>query len=97
MNYSDIIFRPLVTEKSVRLQEEDNKYTFEVNRKANKIQIKDAVERQFDVSVKNVRTMNMHGKSRRVRFHVGYTGDWKKAVVTLDEGENIEIVEGLVG
>ncbi|MFP4686609.1 MAG: 50S ribosomal protein L23 [bacterium] len=97
MEYSEVLYRPLVTEKSVGLQEKKNKYTFEVNPRANKIQIKDAVEKQFNVSVENVRTMNMHGKQRRVRYNTGYTGDWKKAVVTLAENDHIEIVEGLAG
>ncbi len=97
MDNSEILYRPIVTEKSVGLQELSNKYTFEVNRRANKIQIKDAIEKQFDVSVDNVHTLNMHGKQRRVRYESGYTGDWKKAIVTLAEGDNIEIVEGLAG
>lgn len=89
----DIILRPLVTERATKLMEE-NKYAFVVHKKANKIEIKKAVEKLFNVNVQSVNTMNMKGKFRRVGVHRGYCPDWKKAVVTLEEGSKpIEIFE----
>ena len=70
---------------------EENKYTFEVARNANKYQIKDAVEELFSVHVTRVNTINVKPKTKRVRYIAGKTRQWKKAVVTLAEGESIEI------
>ncbi len=93
MDYRDVIIKPIITEKSTRLME-DNKYSFVVQKKANKIQIKQAVEKLFDVQVKDVNTMNMKGKPRRFGIYRGYRPSWKKAVVTLEEGsKSIEIFE----
>lgn len=89
----DIIVRPIVSEKSMR-EMGFGKYTFEVNRDSNKIEIKQAVEEIFKVKVKSVNTMMIHGKTKRVRFKAGRAPDWKKAVVTLAEGQKIEIIEG---
>lgn len=97
MDITDVLIEPLVTEKTVRQQEENNQYTFVVHPDANKIEIREAIESQFDVDVDDVRTINVTGKPRRVRGIPGYTSDWKKTVVTLPEGEHIEMVEGLVG
>jgi len=97
MNPEDVLQRPLVTEKTVRAQEENNQYTFAVHPDANKIEIRRAVQDQFDVEVTRVRTMNVPGKQKRVRQAPGYTADWKKAVVTLSESDHIEIMEGLLG
>lgn len=97
MEIEQVLLEPVVTEKSVLEQEQNNHYTFRVHPDSNKIEIREAVETQFDVSVESVRTMNVKGKSRRVRFAEGYTSDWKKAVVRLEEGEHIEVVEGLLG
>ncbi|NLJ56275.1 MAG: 50S ribosomal protein L23 [Firmicutes bacterium] len=92
-NPHDIILKPLITEKSTALIEE-NKYTFVVGKNANKIEIKKAVEELFDVEVRAVNTINMKGKKRRVGVHQGYRPDWKKAVVTLQDGSKpIEIFE----
>lgn len=92
-NPHDIILKPLITEKSTALIEE-NKYTFVVGKNANKIEIKRAVEELFDVKVRAVNTINMKGKQRRVGVHRGYRPDWKKAVVTLQDGSKpIEIFE----
>lgn len=92
-NPHDIILQPLITEKSTALIEE-NKYTFVVGKNANKIEIKKAVEELFDVEVRAVNTINMKGKKRRVGVHQGYRPDWKKAVVTLQDGSKpIEIFE----
>lgn len=97
MQLEDVLRQPLVTEKTVRAQEANNQYTFEVHPDANKIEIRRAVQEQFDVDVTQVRTMNVRGKEKRVRQAPGYTADWKKAIVTLAEGEHIEIMEGLLG
>ena len=86
----EIIIRPIVSERSYALMEE-NKYTFEVARNANKYQIKDAVEELFSVHVTRVNTINVKPKTKRVRYIAGKTRQWKKAVVTLAEGESIEI------
>lgn len=97
MDIADVLQEPLVTEKTVREQEENNHYTFVVHPDANKIEVRQAIEKQFDVEVDDVRTMNVSGKPRRVRGVPGYTSDWKKAIVSLPEDEHIEVVEGLVG
>ncbi len=78
---------PCLTEKAALLQEDDGKVVFKVHPKANKIEIKQAVEKMFNVKVKDVRTANMHGKQKRVGQKIGFTSDWKKAYVTLLEGE----------
>ncbi|OHB41294.1 MAG: 50S ribosomal protein L23 [Planctomycetes bacterium GWB2_41_19] len=90
MDTYNIIKRPLRTEKSVADGEATNSYHFEVDLKANKIQIKKAVEKHFNVKVQEVRTIVRKGKTRRVRFRLGRTKDWKKAVVTLKEGSTID-------
>ena len=89
-----IIYRPIVTEKMTNLQEK-GRYAFEVDPKANKIDIARAVEKRFNVKVTNVRTMNMKGKTksqmtRKGRF-VGKTSHFKKAIITLKEGDKIEL------
>lgn len=86
----DIIVSNLRTEKGTRMLG-NNKYLFEVKREANKIQIKQAVEKIYSVKVKDVNTISMHGKKRRVRFKEGKRSDWKKAVVTLQEGQTIDL------
>lgn len=91
-----IILRPLVTEKSMRESSENNKYTFKVDPRSNKIQIARAIEAIFNVRVTDVHTMNVIGKSRRrsYKYRVGKTARWKKAIVTLAQGSNIDILEG---
>ncbi|NUO07947.1 MAG: 50S ribosomal protein L23 [Candidatus Brocadia sp.] len=91
MNRHHIIKRPLRTEKSVADGEATNSYHFEVDLKANKIQIKEAIEKFFNVKVDDVRTLVRKGKNRRVRFKLGRTKDWKKAIVTLKEGNTIDL------
>ena len=86
-----IIRRPVISEKSTLLTERDNKYVFEVSRDANKIEIKKAVQEIFKVNVTKVRTVRMRGKNKRVRLQMGRTPDWKKAIVTLKEGDRIEL------
>ena len=79
----EVIVRPIVTEKSNDgLQE--GKYTFEVNKKATKVEIANAVEKLFEVKVLKVNTMMVNGKKKRVGYHQGKTSDWKKAIVTID-------------
>ncbi len=91
----DIIVRPLITEKATRLNSE-HKYIFEVRRHANKVQIKEAVEKGFEVKVDNVNVMNMRGKPHRVRGNrMKQDPAWRKAIVTLKPGEKIELFEGL--
>jgi large subunit ribosomal protein L23 len=92
MDIYQIIKRPLVTEKTT-LAKEANKYHFEVDRRANKIEIGQAVEKLFKVKVLNVRTMNMAGKKKRVGRVLGRKRDWKKAIVTLAPGSSIEIFQ----
>ncbi|OGP70764.1 MAG: 50S ribosomal protein L23 [Deltaproteobacteria bacterium RBG_16_50_11] len=88
-----IIRRPLVTEKSTR-QKEANQYIFEVMREANKVEIQKAIEKLFKVKVLQVRTSNVLGKMKRQGKKYGKRQDWKKAMVTLKEGERIDFFEG---
>jgi large subunit ribosomal protein L23 len=88
-----VIKRPLVTEKSTIARDEANKYIFEVDRRANKIEIEKAVEKLFKVKVVSVRTMNREGKKKRMGRIMGRKSDWKKAVVTLAPGQSIEVFE----
>ncbi len=90
-----IVRRPLITEKSTLQKEMHNQLAFEVDRRANKIEIKKAVERIFKVRVKDVRTMNYRGKQKRLGRTVGRKPHWKKAIVTLQPGEKIEFFEGV--
>ncbi|MDK9709251.1 MAG: 50S ribosomal protein L23 [Desulforhopalus sp.] len=78
---------PCLTEKAALLQEKDEKVIFKIHPKANKIEIKMAVEKMFNVKVKDVKTAKIHGKKKRVGKTVGFTNDWKKAYVTLSEGK----------
>lgn len=90
-----IIRRPLITEKSTRQKEEGNQIAFVVDPKANKIEIRQAVEKLFKVKVLRVRTMNLVGKRKRLGRFFGWESDWKKAIVTLQEGDRIEFFEGV--
>ncbi|WP_027718593.1 50S ribosomal protein L23 [Desulfovirgula thermocuniculi] len=90
----DIILRPVITEKSMALMEE-NKYTFIVDPRANKTEIKKAVEALFKVKVEKVNTMRVKGKTKRVRNIVGKEPDYKKAIVKLKKGDRIELFEGV--
>ena len=89
-----IIRRPLITEKSTRQKEESRQYVFEVHRDANKIEIQSAVERLFKVTVLQVRTSNVLGKIKRLGRRYGKRPDWKKAIITLKEGDRIDFFEG---
>jgi large subunit ribosomal protein L23 len=86
-----IIKRPVISEKTTQLNERDNKYVFEVDTRANKIQIKQAIEEVFKVGVTKVRTMRLIGKTKRVRIHLGRKPERKKAIVTLKQGDRIEL------
>lgn len=89
-----VLRRPIITEKSTALASQ-NKYVFEVDPRANKAQIKEAVEIAFGVRVKAVNTMNVRGKARRFGRRVARQPDWKKAIVTLQPGDKIELFEGV--
>jgi len=89
-----VLIKPLVTEKISTLQETEGKVAFVVDKSANKIEIKHAVEERFNVQVKKVATMNMRGKLKRMGRFEGKRSDWKKAVVTLREGFTIDFFEG---
>lgn len=95
MNLFEVIKRPLVTEKSNLAKEAFNKYSFEVAVDATKIDVKRAVESLFKVSVVDVKTSNVRGKLKRVGRTVGRASNQKKAIVTLKEGDKIEIFEGV--
>jgi large subunit ribosomal protein L23 len=91
MDNTNVIIKPLVTEKSTHQQTTRNAYAFQVNPAANKHQIKEAIERQYNVKVTDVRTMNRKGKPRRAKFKMTTTSGWKRAVVVLDENSRIEL------
>lgn len=91
----DVIIRPVVTERSAALQETERKYTFIVARLANKPEIRYAVEKLFSVKVDGVRTANYQGKWRRMGRTIGRRPAYKKAIVTLAEGESIDVYEGV--
>ncbi|MBW2019425.1 MAG: 50S ribosomal protein L23 [Deltaproteobacteria bacterium] len=95
MNPYDIIKKPVVTEKGTIQKEANNQFTFEVDRKANRVEIRHAVEKVFNVRVVKVRTMQMRGKVKRLGRTLGKRHDWKKAIVTLAKGEHIEFFEGV--
>jgi large subunit ribosomal protein L23 len=94
MNYYDVIIRPLVTEKTNHQKELHNQVSFEVDRRANRIEIKRAVEEGFKVRVASVRTLQMLGKTTQRGRIQGKRRDWKKAIVRLMPGERIEFFEG---
>jgi large subunit ribosomal protein L23 len=95
MDPHQVIIRPVISEKSYNLIEIENQYTFQVDRRANKNQIKRAVEEAFDVRVHKVNTVNVKSKPKRQGLTRGRTAAWKKAVVRLAEGERIELFEGV--
>ena len=89
----DVIRRALLTEKGVRIRENSNKFLFEVDVNANKIEIRKAIEEIFSVQVAHVRTMNFNGKPKRMGRFAGRRASWKKAVVTLKPGQTIELFD----
>ena len=102
MNFTDIIIKPLLSEKANRLSSMKSQYVFEVLKSSNKHQIKDAIEKKFDVKVDKVRTINYKGKMKntsvrsngRVLRTSGFRSNWKKAIITLHEGDKIDIIGG---
>ena len=94
MDPSQVILRPIVSEKSYALAAAD-RYTFRVHRDAHKTQIRQAVERLFDVTVVDVRTMNVHSKPKRRGLTSGRTREWKKAIVQVRAGDTIPVFAGL--
>lgn len=89
----DVIIRPIITEQSM-IEMENDKYTFEVDRRANKTEVKQAVEDLFDVKVVKVNILNVRGKLKRMGRYAGYTRQRRKAVVQIQEGQSIEIFGG---
>ena len=94
MNLVDVIKGPIITEKGTLVNELGNQVVFRVDRRANKVEIRQAVERLFKVKVEKVRTSRLLGKTRRVGKSMGRRSDWKKAYVTLVEGARIDFFEG---
>ena len=95
MDPHQVIIRPVISEKSYGLIETANQYTFHVDKRANKNQIKRAIESAFDVRVRKVNTSNVKSKPKRQGLTRGRTATWKKAVVRLVDGERIELFEGV--
>ena len=91
----DIIIRPLITEKTSIQKEDHNQVSFEVDRRANRVEIRRAIEKIFDVRVANVRTMQVKGKVKQRGRIVGRRRNWKKAIVNLMPGERIDFFEGV--
>jgi large subunit ribosomal protein L23 len=92
VNMYEVIRAPRVSEKTARLQEISNQYVFEVAKTATKADIKVAVEKIFDVQVKAVNVVNVKGKTKTFKFRQGRRGDWRKAYVTLAEGQSIDVM-----
>ncbi|MEI7527380.1 MAG: 50S ribosomal protein L23 [Elusimicrobiota bacterium] len=93
MNFTEVLISPILSEKSVTMKDTQNRYCFRVNPKANKTEIKKAIETLFKVTVKAVRTANMPGKLHKVGRHEGYRSDWKKAMVTVKTGQKIDVTD----
>lgn len=91
MDWHQVVIRPLVTEKGTRSATTLNAYPFQVHPEANKTEIKNAVQRIYNVKVREVRTANVRGKPRRTRFKMGLTSHWKKAIVVLDPEDHIDL------
>lgn len=91
-NPQDVLRHIMLSEKGTAMTEKDNQYVFKVDRAANKVEIKQAVEQLFKVKVLNVNTMNRQGKKKRLRTQkYGRTSNWKRAVVTLGKGDSIDL------
>ncbi len=95
VNHYSILEKPLITEKSTMMQEHGNRVMFQVKRSANKLQIKEAVQNIFNVTVLEVNTLNVKPKTQRFGRHQGQTKAWKKAIVLLKEGDRIDFFEGV--
>ncbi len=90
-----VVQRPLLTEKGTRLKDEANQYLFRVAKRANKVEIKQAIETLFKVTVIDVHTLPVRGKAKRLGRFQGKQADWKKAIVALKAGDSIELYEGV--
>lgn len=90
-NYRDIIKAPIITEKSSNIATNERNYVFEVDSRANKTQIKEAIQKIFNVKVDSVNTINVHPKKKRVGRHSGMTNKYKKAIITLAIGNKIDL------
>ena len=90
-----IIKRPVITEKATIQKDTENKLTFEVDKRSNRVEIRRAIEKLFNVNVKKVRTSRVQGKKKRRGQIIGQRRSWKKAIVTLGPGESIEFIEGV--
>ena len=90
-----VLEKPLITEKSTLMQEHGNRVMFQVNRASNKMQIKEAVQKIFNVTVLDVNTINVKPRSKRFGRHQGQTKAWKKAIVLLKEGDRIDFFDGV--
>ena len=95
MDSYQVLKRPLVTEKGTKQKEQANQIAFEVDRRANKILVRNAVEKIFKVKVLGVKVINVKGKERRIGRNAGKKPDWKKAIVRIAPGETIEFFEGV--
>lgn len=95
MDARTVLRRPLLTEKATIAREVANEYAFEIDPRANKIDVKRAIEKLFEVKVKSVRTVNRQGKIKRMGIHQGRRAAWKKALVTLEEGNTLDLFEGM--
>jgi len=93
MNFTEVLISPILSEKSVIMKDTQNRYCFRVNPKANKTEIKKAVETLFKVTVKAVRTANVPGKLHKVGRYEGYRSDWKKAMVTVKAVQKIDVTD----
>ncbi|HCP45016.1 MAG TPA: 50S ribosomal protein L23 [Deltaproteobacteria bacterium] len=91
----DVILRPLLTEKATALADAENTFVFEVGSLATKIEIKEAVQQLFSVRVTDVRTMVVRGKNKRFGRHFGKRSNWKKALVTVAEGDTLDFYSGV--
>ena len=93
MNIYQVIKKPLVTEKTTLEKDAKNIIAFEIDTQANKIEVKEAVEKIFNVDVVDVKTINIAGKKKRIGKNVGKRSNWKKAYVTLKEGSKVDFFE----
>jgi large subunit ribosomal protein L23 len=93
--FHKILEKPLVTEKSMESLQDSNRVSFKVMRTANKIQVRQAVERIFEVTVESVNMVTVRGKKKKFGRNIGQSKDWKKAIVKLKEGDKIELFEGV--
>lgn len=95
MHPYEVLKRPLLTEKTNLQGDTENRYSFEVDRRANKMQVKDAVEKAFNVQVLAVNIINVASKQRRLGRQIGHRPAWKKAIVKLAAGQRIQLFEGV--